>query len=324
MNIFTTTLEAVITLMGIGLLGFWIIARKKVPEAIMDVVPPLAIDIALPCLVIYNILGRFNPGAAGNWWSLPLWWAGFTGIAFVVTLLLAVTVRREFRREFTLSLFYQNSTFLPIAIISGIYGYNSPYLADLFIFSMLYPAFFFNTYHLFFKKSFKRKVKEERAPGFSFDLSRLFNPVLIATLLALTLKLTGASVYVPGVLITITDDLGRMTIPLIIIIIGGSIYIDFRGKGTIHRREIFQFIFYKNIVMPAVILPLIMVLKPSYNIALILLLQSATPPITAAPIVTERAGGNRGIVNQFLVSSFIISLLTIPALMWLFHRLYKI
>lgn len=29
MSMFFTTLEAVVTLIGIGLLGFWIIARKK-------------------------------------------------------------------------------------------------------------------------------------------------------------------------------------------------------------------------------------------------------------------------------------------------------
>ncbi len=327
MSMFFTTLEAVVTLIGIGLLGFWIIARKKVPEQIMEVVPPLAIDIALPCLVINNILRKFNPAVNSSWWSLPIWWIGFTAVALTVALVLSKTVRKKYRKEFTMSLFYQNSAFLPIAIISGIFGYDSPYLADLFIFTMLYPAFFFNTYHLFFlekKEKMKGQGEEVLKTAIKIDWTKVFNPVLVATLFALALKLTSLSGFVPRFALNITESMGKMTIPLIILIIGGSIYIDVQKKDRIYRLEILQFIFYKNILMPSIILPLLIFLKPSYNIALILVLQSATPPITAAPIVTERAGGNRGLVNQFLVSSFFISLITIPVIIYIFHLFFPV
>ncbi len=314
MDIFITTLEAVVTLIGIGLLGFWIIARNKVPEEIMQVVPPLAIDIALPCLVLNNILRKFSPAVNTDWWTLPLWWLAFTGLVFAAMVILSKTVRKKYRREFSLSLFYQNGAFLPIAIISGIYGYDSPYLADLFIFTMFYPAFFFNTYHLFFRHT-KSEEKEKKV----FDWGKFFNPILIATLLALALTLTGISKAVPDFILNITRSMGLMAIPLIILIIGGSIYIDFRQKGEIYRREILQFVLYKNILIPALVMPLVILLQPAYPVALILTLQGATPPITAAPIVTERAGGNRGMVNQFLVASFLTSLVTIPIIVYILH-----
>jgi hypothetical protein len=62
-------------------------------------------------------------------------------------------------------------------------------------------------------------------------------------------------------------------------------------------------------------------IKPSYNIALILMIESAVPPVTAIPLVTDRNGGNRAIVNQFLLSSFLFSLISIPLMMYLFNRL---
>jgi len=65
-----------------------------------------------------------------------------------------------------------------------------------------------------------------------------------------------------------------------------------------------------------------MILRPPYHIALILLLQSAIPPVTAVPLVTERFGGNRAIVNQFLFASFILSLVSISFMVWLFSLFF--
>jgi hypothetical protein len=47
-------------------------------------------------------------------------------------------------------------------------------------------------------------------------------------------------------------------------------------------------------------------------------MQSAVPPVTAVPLLVERAGGNHTIVNQFILVSFLCSLITIPAIISLF------
>ncbi len=76
-------------------------------------------------------------------------------------------------------------------------------------------------------------------------------------------------------------------------------------------------------MFPLIFLGILFLIKPSYHIAIIFLLQSAVPPVTAVPLVTERSGGNRSIVNQFIVASFILSLASIPIMIYLFeHLLY--
>ncbi|MBN2078060.1 MAG: AEC family transporter [Spirochaetes bacterium] len=315
MEIFFSTLESVITLFGIGILGFWIVARKIVPASIMEVIPPLAIDIALPCLIFANIIKGFDPGANPGWWKLPLWWLAFTAMAAAVTLGAMHTVKRRYRREFGMSLFYQNATFLPLGIISGLYGIDSPLIGGLFIFAMFYPAFFFNTYYLFFPGG-------DRGGRRGLDWQKILNPVLVATAVALLVRMSGAHLHVPAFVTGITDSVGKMTIPLIMLIIGGTIYIDYQQKGTLHLREMLQFVLFKNLVLPTVTLGALALLRPTYGVALIIMLQAATPPVSAAPIVTERAGGDRTIVNQFMVASYLASLLTIPAALWLFHRFF--
>ena len=69
----------------------------------------------------------------------------------------------------------------------------------------------------------------------------------------------------------------------------------------------------KILVFPLVFLGLLMLVRPDYSIALIIILQSAVPPITAIPLLAERSGGNRVISGQFIVASFIFSIISIPS-----------
>ena len=67
---------------------------------------------------------------------------------------------------------------------------------------------------------------------------------------------------------------------------------------------------------------MLFLIQPSYYIALIILLQSAVPPVTAVPLVTERSGRDRSIVNQFIVGSFVSSLVSIPIMVYLFEMFF--
>jgi len=312
MNLFITTFESVAVLLGIGIIGFWIIRKRIVPGNILGLLSPLALDIALPSLIFVNILQNFQPSESLDWWQLPLWWLFFTAIAAGLTFIAMFISKKDYRREFAISLFYQNGIFFPLAILAGMFGNDSSYLVFLFLFTIFYAAFFFSTYHLFFEK--KDKVKP--------NWKKIIHPVLIATLIAIGIRLAGVQDAVPSVVVSIFTLLGGMTIPLIMIILGGNIYMDFHKKGKLEILEITKFVIIKNIIFPLVFLGVLVLIQPSYHIALIILLQSAVPPVTAAPLVTERSGGNRAIVNQFIVASFISSLITIPIMVSFFSMFF--
>ena len=56
MDLFITTFESVATLLGIGVIGFWIIKKEIVPGNILGLLSPLALEIALPSLILVNII----------------------------------------------------------------------------------------------------------------------------------------------------------------------------------------------------------------------------------------------------------------------------
>jgi len=309
MDILISAFQAVAMLLFIGVIGAWMITRKMVKENFFSLLSPLALEIALPALIFTNIINNFNPAEKTNWWMLPLWWIFFTIIAFLVTLIGFIFASRENKREFGISLFYQNGIFFPLAILAGMFGRNSKYIVDLFLFIIFYASFFFTTSFLFFSSRGKIKWK------------KIFHPVFVGTVLAVILKLTGFNVYIPSFIIASLEMVGAMSIPLLMIILGGNILIDFKNIGNLYVGEIIRFLILKNLIMPLVMLGIIILIKPSFNIALILMIESAAPPVTAVPLIADRNGGNRTTVNQFLLSSFLFSLISIPLMMYLFNML---
>jgi predicted permease len=313
MDIFTIVLQSVLVLLGIGVIGFWITRRGIIPENVLGFLSRLAIDIALPCMVFASIMTNFSPGKFPDWWQLPLWWFLFAAVSLVLTLVTMFLSRKETRGEFGMNLFYQNGLFFPLIIISGVFGTEAPYLPQLYIFIIIHPIMFFSTYHLFFRKGVRQRA---------LQWNRIFNPILIATVLAVIVQLVGARDYLPDFVQSILQILGGMALPLIMIILGGSLYLDFKQKGGFYIKGIAKFLAVKNIIFPLAFLALLIFLKPDYSIALLFILESAVPPITGTPIMTERAGGNKSISNQFVFSSFIFSVVSIPLIFWLFNRFF--
>jgi predicted permease len=316
MNIFYIVFQSVLALIGIGVLGFWILRRGIIPQNVIGFLSRLAIDIALPCVVFAGTFLNFAPKEFPDWWQLPLWWILFAVVALVITAISMFLSKKETRSEFALSSYFQNGLFFPLIVINGLFGAGSVYIVHLFIFCIFHPVVFFGTSHLFFRK------KTDDGNKHKMRLDRLINPVLVATVLAVGIRLAGLEAYIPDFIVQMLNILGGMTLPLIMIILGGSLYIDFLKKGKIYVMEILKFVFIKNIIFPLVFIGLMVLIRPDYNVALIMMLESAVPPITAVPVVAEREGGNVSISNQFILSSFVFSIISIPLMFTLFSTFF--
>jgi predicted permease len=240
LEVFSWVLQAVLVLLGIGIIGFWIARRNAIPENVQGFLIQLAVNISLPCMVFASILVNFSLTEFPDWWQLPLWWFVYAAIALALTLITMFVSQKETRGEFAINLFYQNGLFFPLIIIGGIFGSDANYLPQLYIFIILHPVMFFSTYQFFFKNARKFKIQ----------WNRIINPILVATILALIVELIGVESYLPDFVHSILEILGRMALPLIMIILGGSLYLDFRQKGKIYYKEIIKFLIVKNIVFP--------------------------------------------------------------------------
>ena len=85
--------------------------------------------------------------------------------------------------------------------------------------ALFFPSFLFSTCHLFWKKT--------NSP---VRWNRIFNKMLIVTLVATGVRLLNLQVYIPAFVLGATKMVGSMTVPLLMLIIGGSIYVDFKNR----------------------------------------------------------------------------------------------
>jgi len=235
MLVFLKVFEAIVLLLGIGVVGFYIISRKIVPAKILEVLSPLILDIALPCLIFTNIFFRFDPANFPTWWTLPLWWIGFTIVTVLFSLFGMWVAKTKYKSEFGMSLLYPNAIFVPMVVIQNLFGENSSVLMELFIFTLLFPVFMFNTYFLFFKSN--------ESINNVFSWGKFLNPVLIATVLAVTIKLTGVQNYIPDVITSTTKILGNIALPLILILIGGTLVFIFLYLNNLKKIILILFLF---------------------------------------------------------------------------------
>jgi len=301
-------------LLGLGALGFYIIGKRIMPGNVLKFLSPLVLDIALPSLIFVSIVKNFTLSDFPSWWQVPLWWVFFTVVLIVLTTITMFISHPQTRREFAVSLFYQNGIFFPLAIISGLYGSDSPYLVTLFLFISFHPALTFSTYHFFFPAQSEHKI----------DWRKIIHPVLIMTLIALFIRLYGVHTLIPNFLISGLTMLGAMSLPLIMIILGGNIFVDSQEQGGLQLLEVIKFVLAKNFFFPTVILGVLLVVHPPYPVALVMFLQSAVPPISAIPILTQRQGRNSAITNQFIVASYLFLLISLPIMFSLFARYYPV
>lgn len=311
MDTFLQTFESVAMLLAIGVMGFWVLSRGIVPASALRFLGRLALEVALPCLIFVKIMQQFDPAEHPRWWVLPLWWGAFTGVAAVLTFLATRMARREDRAEFGLSLFYQNATFFPLAIITQLFGSESRHVVDLFFFVMFFGAFMFSTYRVFFERKLQLA-----------DWKKVLHPVFVVTVLALLMRLLGGQRVIPGFLLSALEMVGAMTVPLLMLILGGSIYLDFKERGRLRVGEVVKFVAVKNFAFPLVFLLLLLVIQPARYVALMVLLQAAVPPVTSAPVLVDREGGKRPVASQFLVASFLVSLVSLPLMLWLFESYF--
>lgn len=298
---FIVILQAMLTLFFVGIIGFYLIKKKLFSIEVLDALSPLLLEVALPSLIFVRIIENFNYNNMLQLLKFPVSWLVFTVYTLAFAKLLSYLSCKQYRREFFMTLFFQNGMFVPIILITHMYGEKSEQLLNLFLFTLFYAPMFFNTYHLFF-----------RSKRHHFNFKKVFHPVLLSTILALTIKIAGFSDFVPTFVTSALALVGNMTIPLLMIIIGGNIYVDLKQGKKFRWLEVSKFVFVKNILFPMVTLAIIVFFKLDPQLAIIVLIQSAVPPLMALPIFASRAGGNRHIVSQFLVVSFIFSAISLP------------
>ena len=266
----------------------------------------LTVRILYPCFFFYHIVGSKEQMAP---WSLMVnVGAGFTCIfvGFLVAWLTSRLTRMETKvaSSFTFCSGIFNYGYFAFPVAIALFG--EEILSKFIVFNLGVEIAIW-TVGIFFLSSS------------GFRISRLFNPPALSILLALLVRNLGGDAIVPGFLWEVVEMLGLCSIPIGLLLIGGSISDltkDFRFSEG-YKIEI------SSILVRLVVVPSLMVLYALLGpipedmpwLRQVLAVQAAMPAGIFALVVVRIYEGDRATAMRAIMASMLGCLLTLP--LWL-------
>ncbi|MEC5128659.1 AEC family transporter [Verrucomicrobiales bacterium BCK34] len=297
-----TIFSATLPVFLIIAIGFFFNRRGWLNEETEVGVMKLGLNLLVPCLILNLIPG--NPAlekVSSAGWAIGLGFAlivlGF-GVAWVVARLSGLH-RGEGLRTFTISTGIQNYGYLPLPILVELFPDNPGPAGLVFVHGVgVEIAMWTIGLAILTKKS---------------GLRSLVNGPFLAVVGALILNFTGGYHYIPGIVTTITDMLGRCAVPMAIFMIGATMSKFFTKNILEHVfRVAFASTFARIVLLAAIMLVVAKIAPVSDDLKRLLVVQAAMPAAVYPIVLSRLFGGQPEVAIKVVLATSFVSLITSP------------
>jgi len=296
----------------LGGLGYVLVKKNMLSSAGLEALSRLVIQVIFPALILSQMLQNFSFALYQNWWIFPLVSLGITILGLAVGLLLLKFIKLKTHKLQFLSLVsFQNSGYLPLAIVAAIFSGQE--LNSIFIYIFLFllgfdlVAWSLGIYMLTYDKEAK------------FKLKNIFSPPVIANLSALLFIALGLNKFIPDSIFKPLEMVGNCTLPLAMIVVGGNIALAAVKK--IDTKTVSFFLLGKLIILPALGIWIVLKFGLPQLFGFLIVMQLAMPSATSLSVIIRHYKREDTLISQGIFFSHIISLVTIPVFLGLYLSL---
>lgn len=293
----------------LGGLGYLLVKKSMLSHEGLDALSRLLIQIVFPALIFAQLVKDFSFSLYPNWWIFPLISLAITVMGLIVGwLLLKLSGAKAHKLQFLSLVTFQNSGYLPLAIVAAIF--TGQQASDMFISIFLFllgfdlVAWSLGIYMLTYEKQAKFKPRH------------LFSPPVAANLISLLLIGLGLNKFIPEVLLKPVTLVGNCTLPLAMLVVGGNVALA--QLKHIDKKITILFLLGKLIILPVLGLAVVLKFRVPYLLGFLIVLQLAMPSATSLSVIMRRFNRQDALISQGVFLSHIIGLFTIP----LFLSLY--
>lgn len=309
---FRVTGLAMLQIFILASVGFFSLKRNLLSGDGLNALSRLLINIVFPALILSQMLRNFSFSAFSGWWIFPLASLAITlaGLAVGAVLLFFLNGHRH-RLQFLSLVAFQNSGYLPLAIVAGMF--SGELAGQIFIYIFLFLLGFDLVIWSFGIWLLTYEHKN------SFRLLKVFSPPAIANLASLLLIALGLHKFIPQVVLKPVDMLGACTLPLAMFIVGGNIALIRVNK--ISGKTVFLVVLGKLIILPLLGLSVLLRLKLPQLIGLLVVMQLAMPSATSLSLIIRHHNQEDLLISQGIFFTHMVSVLTIPLFLGLYLTL---
>lgn len=274
-----TTVSGVFLVMAMGALARYL---KWFTSEVDRSMAGFTSNVLMPSFFFHRIMTDPKISTNVEAWTPALFGAGLTTLGFVVAGLIVWLVGKWFglrsdseRRTFVLCAGIANYGYIPVPLAEAFYPgcIVSLLVHNVGVDIALWSVGLFVISGLGLKKSWRRIV---------------FGPPIVSVVVAISIRQLGWQPYVPQPLLHMTNQLGRCSIPMGLVLSGAIIY-DFMGQVKISDawRPFLLAMAVRVLILPVIFLTVAKYGGLSRELQEVLLLQSAMPA-AAFPIVMTR------------------------------------
>jgi predicted permease len=311
--------KAVSRLFLVSCLGYLAVRLQLLSAKTIEYLSQFVIAITLPCLIL-STLGRelrhdLLPEMAGCLIGAIL--------LNTIGLTVALAVRRLFiptsqpgRRMFLTLAAIQNSGYLPIPLTLAILPADQRATGLLYVFVYIFVmGFIFWSMGVWL-------IARPQSTDLRTTLRQIANPPMIAMLSGLLFLIPQVQTGFASLplLQKVLSTVGNTTIPLVLIILGGSFATIARGHSG--RLVVNLAAVIKLLVIPSAALTAALLLDLKGIMVFGLILQAAMPAAMNHIVVAQRYDGDVALTSRALFVQYLFSLITVPFFLLLYNRLY--
>lgn len=312
---FKITGIAVAQIFLLGAIGYFLTKKKLLGETGLGILSRLVVEITLPILIFCQLVKDFRFNLYPNWWIFPLMSLLITVAGlFSGCLFIGFIKGRQYKMQFLSLTTFQNSGYLPLALIAALLPREK--IDAMFIYLFLFLAGFnlimwsAGVYML----SFRERKK--------FELGSLFSPPVIATLAGLVSVFFGLNRFIPDAVLNPLRAVGDCTLTLAMFVVGGSLAsIHLR---RIDRRAVLLMILAKLIILPLLGLWLVIKFNLPQLTGLLIIMELAVPPATSLALIARHYKEEDLLISQGIFFGHIVSLVTLPVFLSLYFTIVMI
>ena len=309
---FRITGLAVLQIFLLASVGYFLVKRHILGDACLDALSRLTIEVTLPALIFTQLIKDFTFSLYPDWWIFPLLSVAITLLGLGIGSLFAGFMRKgEERQQFLSLVTFQNSGYLPLALIASLLPQAQ--IGQMFIYLFLF-LFGFNIVIFSYGVSMVAFTGEKR-PG----LAEIFSPPVIATLVSLAGLFFGLNKVFPDLLFKPMKMIGDCTLPLAMLVVGGNLAQI--KLGSVNKKAILLMSLAKLVILPALGLILVLRLKLPPLVGLLILIELAVPSATFLSIFVRQYKKEDLLISQGVFFGHILSIITIPVFLSLYFTL---
>ncbi|OGV35802.1 MAG: hypothetical protein A2020_08590 [Lentisphaerae bacterium GWF2_45_14] len=303
-----SVITAIIEIFGVFTIGAFARFKNYIKDEDISPWSMIIIDLLLPMLVFSSIVKDLDASRLKVLWMLPVTAFGIMASgAMLGTVLKLAMVNKGSGRMETFHHFcaINNYGFLPLIVISNIWG--DKYLALLFLAGIGSDIGFWTIgVSLLGKGNIKSSLK------------KILSPNTIAIMAALLITVIGAKGLIPDVIIKIFSKLGGAAVPLMLMMIGASLYSSSTSIVK-NKRDIAYLCFVRLLLIPFItttVLKLLPIPEDAYRVLFVIAIM---PVSVSSAILTRRFGGSPEFAGQAAIVTTVCSVATMPIMLMLLN-----